>query len=353
MDERLIPYNYDLPPERIAVYPLKDRSASKLLVLGNEKMVDSSVFELPKWLQEDDLLIVNNTKVLQSRVKGYRKTGGKLEIFFLTENPDTAGNYPVLIRPSRRVKEGEIVFIQDGETEVPVLLNEYQGDGEWRVSLECSVPELLLRVGNVPIPPYLQRETEENDQTRYQTVFAGPKGAVAAPTAGLHLTKEIFEQLKEKGINIAEITLHVGIGTFRNLRSEDLDQGKLHQEYYQITEETAQLIHKTKHKGGRVIGVGTTVTRCLESVFQSEGDIRAKTGYTDIFIREGYSFQVIDGLLTNFHLPKSSLLMLVCAFGGRDRLLKAYQHAIQKEYRFFSYGDAMLLLPSPLSTKRE
>lgn len=349
MDERLIPYDYDLPPERIAVYPLKDRSASKLLVLAEENTEDSYVFALSAWLKEGDLLVVNNTKVLQSRVKAFRKTGGKLEIFFLKELADEAGNYPVLMKPSRRLKIGETVFISDDESpenKVSVLLKEYRGDGVWIVSLEVSVPELLIRVGNVPLPPYLQRETEVNDQTRYQTVFAGPKGAVAAPTAGLHLTEEIFDQLRAKGVRIAEITLHVGIGTFRNLRSEDLDQGKLHQEYYELTAKTAQLINETKQRGGRVIGVGTTVTRCLESVFQSEGDIRARTGYTDIFIREGYSFQVIDGLLTNFHLPKSSLLMLVCAFGGRERLLTAYQHAIDKEYRFFSYGDAMLLLPS-------
>lgn len=351
MDERLMPYDYDLPQERIAVYPLKDRSASKLLVLTTEKRIDTHVFELPSWLEEGDLLVVNNTQVLQSRVKAYRKTGGKIELFFLMETPNVAGLYPVLLRPSRRVKVGETVYIPDGTNQLPVVLEEYRGDGEWLVSLDEVVPELLARLGSVPIPPYLQRETEENDQARYQTVFAGPKGAVAAPTAGLHLTQEIFTQLREKGVEIAEITLHVGIGTFRNLRAADLDQGKLHAEFYQITEETAQRVNACKKRGGRVIGVGTTVTRCLESVFQAEGDIRAKTGYTDIFIREGYSFQVVDGLLTNFHLPKSSLLMLVCAFGGRERLLAAYQHAILEEYRFFSYGDAMLILPSPFHSQ--
>jgi S-adenosylmethionine:tRNA ribosyltransferase-isomerase len=346
MDDRLIPYDYNLPPERIAVYPLENRSASKLLVLSDKNWIDSHVFDLEQHLNEGDILVVNNTKVLQARVKGYRETGGKLELFFLSENADQEGNYSVLLRPSRKVKEGETVFIKDGKSSIPVLLERYQGDGEWSISLESLVPDLLLRVGSVPIPPYLQRETEQSDQTRYQTVFAGPKGAVAAPTAGLHLTPELLQKLRNKGVQIAEITLHVGIGTFRNLRSEDLDRGKLHREYYQISQETVELIQSCKKNNGRVIAVGTTVTRCLESVFQSEDDIKEKTGYTDIFIREGYSFQVVDGLLTNFHLPKSSLLMLVCAFGGREQLLQAYQHAISKEYRFFSYGDAMLLLPS-------
>ena len=346
MDDRLIPYDYNLPPERIAVYPLENRSASKLLVLSDKNCIDSNVFDLEQYLNEGDILVVNNTKVLQARVKGYRKTGGKLELLFLSENADQEGNYSILLRPSRKVKEGETVFIKDGKSSIPVLLERYLGDGKWSISLESSVPDLLLRVGSVPIPPYLQRETEQSDQTRYQTVFAGPKGAVAAPTAGLHLTPELLQKLRDKGVQIAEITLHVGIGTFRNLRSEDLDRGKLHREYYQISEETVELIQRCKKNNGRVIAVGTTVTRCLESVFQSEDDIKEKTGYTDIFIREGYSFQVVDGLLTNFHLPKSSLLMLVCAFGGREQLLQAYQYAISKEYRFFSYGDAMLLLPS-------
>ena len=346
MDDRLIPYDYNLPPERIAVYPLENRSASKLLVLSDKNRIDSHVFDLEQYLNEGDILVVNNTKVLQARVKGYRKTGGKLELLFLSENADQEGNYSILLRPSRKVKEGETVFIKDGKSSIPVLLERYLGDGKWSISLESSVPDLLLRVGSVPIPPYLQRETEQSDQTRYQTVFAGPKGAVAAPTAGLHLTQELLQKLRDKGVQIAEITLHVGIGTFRNLRSEDLDRGKLHREYYQISEETVELIQRCKKNNGRVIAVGTTVTRCLESVFQSEDDIKEKTGYTDIFIREGYSFQVVDGLLTNFHLPKSSLLMLVCAFGGREQLLQAYQYAISKEYRFFSYGDAMLLLPS-------
>ena len=346
MDDRLIPYDYNLPPERIAVYPLENRSASKLLVLSDKKRVDSHVFALEDYLNEGDILVVNNTKVLQARVKGHRRTGGRLELFFLSERPDQKGNYPVLLKPSRRLKEGETVFIPDGENDIPVRLEQHNGDGEWSVSLKDSVPELLLRVGNVPIPPYLQRETDQSDQTRYQTVFAGPNGAVAAPTAGLHLTMDLLQKLRNKGVQVAEITLHVGIGTFRNLRSEDLDRGRLHREYYEISQETVELIQSCKKNKGRVIAVGTTVTRCLESVFQSEGDIKEKTGYTDIFIREGYSFQVVDGLLTNFHLPKSSLLMLVCAFGGREWLLESYQHAISKEYRFFSYGDAMLLLPS-------
>jgi S-adenosylmethionine:tRNA ribosyltransferase-isomerase len=343
-DPRLLPYDYHLPSELIATYPLEERDASRLLFVNGCKNEDRTIKDVVDILSPGDLLIFNNTKVLNARVSARRKTGGVLEILFLTENADNDGQYSVLIKPSRRLKINEIILVNCMDEVIQIKLKKYSGEGEWSVEVFGNVSKMLDTVGRIPIPPYLNREADEKDQTRYQTIFAGPKGAVAAPTAGLHISPGLLGKILQSGILVETITLHVGIGTFRNLRSTDLDSGRLHREYFSLSKQTAETIRNTKSNGGKIIAVGTTVTRCLESVFVLKGDIQNADGYTDIFIQEGFSFKVIDGLLTNFHLPRTSLLMLVCAFGGRKRVLDAYEHAVSSDYRFFSYGDAMLLL---------
>jgi S-adenosylmethionine:tRNA ribosyltransferase-isomerase len=350
-DPRLLPYDYHLPEDRIAVHPLEERSSSKMLVLDQSSHSDSYTKHLPEWLNSGDVLLLNNTKVLQARVPAKRVSGGKVEVLFLHSDPDEQGRVSALVKPSRKLREGEVLYVGDIGT---VTLVSYRGEGEWFV--ESSVPpsEIMQRSGSVPIPPYLRRENVPTDQQRYQTVFAEHEGAVAAPTAGLHFTPEVLDALQQKGVQVHFVTLHVGIGTFRNLRSEDLDAQKLHQEWFEITEEVAQAITHCKQQGNKVIAVGTTVTRCVESAWlqfqNSDNPLKTRdnfhgSGYTDIFIQPGFQFQVVDGLLTNFHLPKSSLLMLVSAFAGRERVLECYHYAIQEQYRFFSYGDAMLILP--------
>ena len=352
----LAPYDYDLPEERIAVHPLLERSSSKMMVLPRKEgdVAHSTVVQLVDFLQAGDVLVLNNTKVLNARVQARRITGGKVEVFFLHETPSESGLHQVLLKPSRRLKPGEVldvVNMSDGQIE----LIEHGGDGEWTVRTSTSASNIMQEAGVVPIPPYLRRESQTDDQNRYQTVFAKEKGAVAAPTAGLHFTPEVLLALAAKGVHIRYVTLHVGIGTFRNLREEDLENNKLHSEWFSISTEVLEAIAQCRMTGGQVFACGTTVTRCLESAFTDDElhnnllnlqDKLPISGYTDIFIREGFQFRVVDGLLTNFHLPKSSLLMLVSAFAGRDRVMEAYHSAIANEYRFFSYGDAMLIVPS-------
>lgn len=347
-DPRLSLYDYHLPPENIALYPLANRSDSKMLVISrtaNDRYVDSHTNQLSEFLHAGDVLVLNDTKVLAARVFAQRKTGGQVEILFLSHLPTETGWLPALVKPSRKLKVGESLDVV-GMNGVTIQLTQNDGDGHWWVSPNVDVQEIMDAVGNMPIPPYLRRQTEFLDKERYQTVFAKEKGAVAAPTAGLHMTKEVITRLQEKGVRVVTVTLHVGIGTFKNLSSEDLDRGTLHTEKFSISEETAAVIREAKQQGHKIFAVGTTVTRCLESacVQQQTQDIVAQTGQTNIFIQEGYSFQLVDGLLTNFHLPKSSLLLLVSAFAGREHIAKAYQHAIQQGYRFFSYGDAMLIV---------
>ncbi len=360
IDKLLAPYDYDLPDDRIAVHPLENRSQSKMLVLPpTSQLEDSVVTRLPEYFEPGDVLVLNNTKVLQARVEACRSTGGRVELFFLSEHPDSEGAVTALVKPSRRLKEGEVLNIvgsaEGSDYKETVELVQSMGDGEWRVRPSTSTSEVMDAYGSVPIPPYLRRKSVEADQDRYQTVFATERGAVAAPTAGLHFTSEILQSLKEKGVSIQYITLHVGIGTFRNLREEDLERNALHSEWFSVPRETMESILECRRKGQKVFACGTTVTRCLESLSKDVGltdnllklqDKFPISGYTNIFIREGFGFSVVDGLLTNFHLPKSSLLMLVSAFAGRERVLEAYRHAIEHRYRFFSYGDAMLLLPN-------
>ena len=295
-------------------------------------MTHRSVRDLPELLGPGDLLVVNDTRVMHARLRGRRATGGAVEVFLLEPGP---GPVKALVRPGRRLKAGETLAVGPGTVELVEKLE----DGGWTVLCSPSPTALMDACGEVPLPPYLNRGPEPEDAIRYQTTFADEAGAVAAPTAGLHLSEELRQRLVERGVEFATVTLHVGIGTFRPLRQEDLDRGELHAEHYAIPQATVDAVARAK----RVIAVGTTSTRALESA-AADGVLRAGRGVTRLFIQEGYPFRVVNGLLTNFHLPGSSLLMLVCALGGRERVKQAYAEAIDGGYRFYSYGDAMLLL---------
>ena len=337
MEDRLSAYDFILAEDKIAKHPCEKREGSRLLVL-QEKLRDAQMAQLPSFIEPGDLLVVNNTKVMNARIHTQRISGGKVEVF-ISEIQDDTHAY-ARIRPSRKIKQGES-FELDEEHRIQCL--ERVGEG-WLILCQPSVGSVMSRCGEIPIPPYLKRRAEPKDSERYQSVFARHLGAVAASTASLHLSETLLKQLSERGVSTAQLTLHVGMGTFAPLREEQLGERKLHIERFVLPQETVDPIKSTKARGGRVIAVGSTVTRCLESL-ALQGELCAKKGETDLFIQENFSFRVIDALLTNFHLPKSSLLMLVCAFGGQKRVLDAYQHAILHNYRFYSYGDAMLVFP--------
>ena len=337
-EERLAPYDYALPECLIARFPSESRDGGRLLFVGEHQNDHRQVRELPSFLNRGDVLVVNDTRVMPARVSCVRGSGGSVEALFLEEGGRVAR---ALLRPSRRLREGEVLKVGDDSIE----LLEKRSGGEWRVRGNRPVADLMATHGEMPLPPYMRRAAGVEDQERYQTIFASLPGAVAAPTASLHLTEGMIEQLEKRGVQVAKITLHVGIGTFRNLRPEDMDKGQLHPEWYSVPPETVEAIRRCRECGGRVIAVGTTVTRTLESATPENDRVpRVGEDVTRLFLREGASFRCVDGLMTNFHLPRSSLLMLVCAFGGRERVLSAYQDAIKKDYRFYSYGDSMLLL---------
>ena len=323
-------FSYELPPELIARFPPQSRDGGRLYALGTETP-HRLVTELPALLRAGDLLVVNDTRVLHARVRALRATGGAVEVFLLS---DAEGAVPALLRPSRKLKAGEV--LRCGEGSFRILSREQ--DGSWMVMPEPYAAKIMKGCGEVPLPPYLGREAIESDRDRYQTLFARHPGAVAAPTAGLHLSAELQRALVERGVKVASITLHVGIGTFQTLRAEDVARGELHEEWYSVPETTVTAVREAK----RVIAVGTTSTRALESA-AADGVLKGGAGVTRLFIREGYRFRVVHGMLTNFHLPGSSLLMLVAAFVGEEAILAAYEDAIKSAYRFYSYGDAMLL----------
>ena len=325
-------FDFHLPDSLIARHPPESRDGGRLLHLGPTGDSHRAIRELPELLAPGDLLVVNDTRVMRARVPARRSSGGGVEVFLLGPGP---GPVRALLRPARRLKVGERLRVGEGWVD----LRERHEDGQWTVICQPEPLALMEASGQLPLPPYLGREADEEDSQRYQTTYAREAGAVAAPTAGLHLSEELRARLLARGVGFATITLHVGIGTFRPLRPEDLERGLLHPEHYEVPQATIDAIAGAR----RVIAVGTTSTRALESACV-EGVLAAGTGVTRLFIREGYRFQVVDGLLTNFHLPGSSLLMLVCALGGRERLARAYGEAIQRGYRFYSYGDAMLLL---------
>ena len=340
---QLSDFYYDLPKELIAQTPLKDRSSSKLMVLSreNDTIEHKSFKDITDYLSEGDCLVLNNTRVLPARLYGVKKgTGAHIEFLLLKRITDT--RWEVMVKPGKRAKTGtEIVFgddilsatIVDEDSESGLKTAEFHFDGIFE--------EILDKLGEMPLPPYITEKLE--DKERYQTVYSKTPGSAAAPTAGLHFTDELLENLKQKGIKIAFLTLHVGIGTFRPVKVADITTHKMHSEFYQIDEDACNTINETKKSGGKVICVGTTSTRTLESVADENGFLSPKSGWTDIFIYPGYKFKIVDNLITNFHLPESTLLMLVSAIYDREKILKAYAEAVKNGYRFFSFGDAMFI----------
>ncbi len=331
-------FSYTLPEELIAQFPPEPRGNSRLLVMecpsGN--LTDLEFSGLPNLLKAGDLLVFNDTRVIPARLFGNKATGGKVEI--LLERILDDQRILAQVRSSKTLKSGNVIELQGG---INLECVERQGDMfVLDVLADINALELMQQAGHMPLPPYIQREDHIQDQDRYQTVYANIPGAVAAPTAGLHFTDEIILEISKQGIDLAFVTLHVGAGTFQPVRVDNIEDHRMHHEYLQISADVCEKVKKCNARGGRVIAVGTTAVRCLETA----ADLKPYEGETNIFIYPGYEFKVVDALITNFHLPESTLLMLVSAFAGRDNIMNAYQHAIDKQYRFFSYGDAMFLL---------
>ena len=335
-------FYFELPPELIAQDPLADRSASRLLVLDKETgKVEHHVFrEIADYLSEGDCLVLNNTKVIPARLMGQKEdTGAAIEVLLLKRlEQDT---WETLVKPGKKAKPGTVINFGDGILKGEVLEVLEEGNRRIRFSYEGIFEEVLDRLGEMPLPPYITHKLE--DKNRYQTVYAEQEGSAAAPTAGLHFTKELLRQIEEKGVDIAYVTLHVGLGTFRPVKAEYLTEHHMHSEYYEISEEAAEKINRAKESGRRVICVGTTSCRTVESAVDEKGKVAAGCGNTEIFIYPGYRFKVLDALITNFHLPESTLVMLVSALAGRENVLAAYREAVEEKYRFFSFGDCMLI----------
>ena len=329
-------FRINIPSESIAQTPLKDRSSSRLMHLEHDSINDLTFSDLPQMLRKNDLLILNNTKVLPARRLGKKESGGKVEIFF--ERLLTDLSFLAQLKFSGKIHLGTRIVINE-EVFLKIEARENQF---FTISTETSVMKILNSNGLTPLPPYIKRIPNKDDRRRYQTVFAKREGAVAAPTAGLHFTPDVLNEIRNKGVEIGELTLHVGAGTFAPLRAEQIKSRKLHQEYFEIDQVLCDQIKIARSNGGRVIAVGTTVVRALESLMQENG-IEPMSGLTDIFIVPGFDFQLVDAMVTNFHLPESSLIMLVSAFAGKERILKSYQHAVDNGYRFYSYGDSMFL----------
>jgi len=335
---KLSDFDYDLPKELIAKYPLEPRDSCRLMVMDRKDgSIQHRIFrDVVEYLEEGDTLVLNDTKVIPARLKGKKKTGASIEVFLL--RPLSENIWEALVKNLKRLKEGdEILFSEEFKAE---LLEKGKG-GKVKVRLiGKDINNLIEKYGHIPLPPYIDREDEERDKNHYQTVFAKKEGAVASPTAGLHFTQELLEKIKHKGVNIQFLTLHVGLGTFKPVEIEDFTKHKMHGEYYEIPDKTIKAIKQTKEKGKNVVAVGTTVVRTLET-YALTGK---KEGLSDIFIYPPYRFKIIDRLITNFHLPKSTLILLVSAFASREMILNAYRTAVKERYRFFSYGDAMLIL---------
>lgn len=346
MERLLSAYDYVLPAERIAQTPVVPRDSSRLLVVKDQTQYKHAVFrDLPSLLNPGDLLVLNNTRVIPARLYGQKPGGGEVEILLLEPQPETHC-WLALVKPGRRLKPGaQILFGEPSVVSATVQAIDPATGGrilQFAVPLGVSLETLIEQLGQMPLPPYITQASSQPDQ--YQTVYAQHSGAVAAPTAGLHFTPELLQQLQEQGIAQAFVTLHVGVGTFRPVEVEEITAHQMHAEWVDVPAQTVEQIQQTKARGGRVIAVGTTAVRSLEAAAQS-GTLQPFRGKTNLFIYPGYQWRVVDGLITNFHLPKSSLLMLVSALIGRQRLLDLYQVAIAAEYRFYSFGDAMLILP--------
>lgn len=333
---QLSDFDFDLPKSLIAQHPPKNRTDSRLLV-AQYPIIDTKFSQIGFFLKPGDLLVMNNTRVIPARLFGHKASGGKVEILIerLLNDKQTLA----MIRASRAPQINSKIMFENGET--AIVLNKESGFYTLEFSTD-SLLELLEDVGHIPLPPYIERTDDEQDWTRYQTVYAKQNGAVAAPTAGLHFDDALLETLKNQGVDSTFVTLHVGAGTFQPVKINNIKDHTMHSEYYEVSQDAVDKIQKTKKSGGRVVAIGTTTVRSLESAAKS-GTLKATQEETDIFIYPSYTFKVVDMLVTNFHLPKSSLLMLVSAFIGRERMMEIYQHAIEEKYRFFSYGDAMLL----------
>ena len=336
-------FNYDLPPELIAQVPIKNRDESRLMVLNREKQtIEHKIFkDIIDYLEPGDCLVRNNTKVIPARLYGIKEeTNANVE--FLLLNRIDGDIWEVMVRPGKKLKAGAKVTFGDGILKAEIL--EQLDNGNRKVKFEYSgiFNEILDQIGLMPLPPYIHEKLKEKD--RYQTVYAKYEGSAAAPTAGLHFTEELLEKLKEKGVEIANVTLHVGIGTFRPVKVENVEEHDMHSEHFYIKDEDAEKINKAKKEGHRVIAVGTTSCRVLESIADENGMVHETEGDTQIFIYPGYKFKCLDALITNFHLPESTLIMLVSALAGRDYIMKAYNEAVKEKYRFFSFGDAMFIM---------
>lgn len=344
-------YDYSLPEELIAQMPADKRENSKMMVLNRKDRTISHkhFYDITDLLDENTLLVMNNTKVLPARLIGYKDTGAKIEVFLLKQAEQGLRLWDVLIKPSKRVKPDTIIKISD-ELSVKAL-KRLEENGEWLVELIFdgnNVLDVLHRNGQIPLPPYIERKIQNDDLRkldfeRYQTVYAKDEGSVAAPTAGLHFTNEILRKLQDKGVELAYVTLNVGLGTFRPVQCENVENHKMHSETFEISEKAAEQINKAQKEGKQIVAVGTTTVRTLETAYQKYGCIKACHDHSELFIYPPYEFKVIDKLITNFHLPKSTLLMLVSALAGKDFIFEAYQKAIENKYRFFSYGDCMFI----------
>ena len=332
---------YDLPQELIAQTPLEKRDSSRLLVMNKEtgELSHRHFYDIVEYLNPGDCLVMNDSPVLPARLLGNRPTGGAVELLLLRDLGDK--KWECLAKPGKKLRPGQEVIFGNGE--LTATVEEVQEDGNRivRFHYEGIFLEILEHLGKMPLPPYIQAELQ--DQERYQTVYSRETGSAAAPTAGLHFTKELLEQIEKKGVTLAYVTLHVGLGTFRPVKAEQISQHHMHSELCMMSQETAQLLNDTRKRGGRIVCVGTTSCRTLESLVNPDGTFEEKSKWTDIFIYPGYTFRAMDALITNFHLPESTLVMLVSAFAGRDHILHAYEEAVKERYRFFSFGDAMLL----------
>ena len=343
-------YDYPLPEKLIARYPLPQRDQSRMLVLHRQtgEIEHRQFSDLPGYLQPGDLIALNNTRVLPARFFGNRRgLTGRVEILMLHPSGEDANVWSALMRPARKLKPGTVVELPNTQATLKVLSVGERGCCQvWVDPAEHGdVPTLMEKIGLMPIPPYLRRAAEESDKERYQTVFSKVPGAQAAPTAGLHFTPGILDRLSQNGVQRAEVTLSVSAGTFRTVEDEDIRKHQMDPEFYTVPEEAAQAVFRAKNNGNRVLAVGTTVAKTLETVaWKHQGTIKAESDWSRLFIYPGFRFQVVDALLTNFHLPKSTLLMLISAFAGRESIAKAYQAALEQEYRFFSYGDCMLII---------
>ncbi len=332
---------YDLPEELIAQTPLRQRDASRLMVLDRQsgEVTHRHFYDIVDYLQPGDCLVMNNSRVLPARLLGHRPTGGAVEVLLLRDLGDKC--WECLVKPGRKMQAGgEAVF---GNGELTATVREVREDGNRVVEFHYSgiFLEVLERLGKMPLPPYIKAEL--SDQERYQTVYSKEVGSAAAPTAGLHFTTELLDKIRGKGVNTAFVTLHVGLGTFRPVKVEELSEHHMHSEISMMDEETPNILNETRKSGGRIVCVGTTSCRTLESLINTDGSFSAKSRWTDIFIYPGYQFRAMDALITNFHLPESTLMMLISAFAGREHVLAAYEKAVQERYRFFSFGDAMFI----------